>query len=174
LSIEGIIDLVGFLPFWIGFFIPIEHLRWVRTLRVLRILKFHRYNEAIKHFCRAIKVIKQELNLLGFMSFIIVVFSSIAIYEVEHDVKDSKFTKLSDGLWWSLVTLTTIGYGDVYPISNAGRIVATVTIILGVGVLSAFISLMGSGLIQVYREDRIAHEKLEREKVINEEVCNSC
>ena len=76
------------------------------------------------------------------------------MYEIEHDEKDTKFTKLSDALWWSIVTLTTIGYGDVYPVTTAGRTCATVTIIFGVGIFGTFISLMGSGLVQVYRENK--------------------
>lgn len=159
ITAEGVIDLVGFLPFWIGFFVPGDQLEWVRALRVLRLLKFHRYNEALKHFARAIKTVKNELNLLGFASVVIIVFSAIAIYEVECNAKDTKFTKMSDGLWWALVTLTTIGYGDVYPVTTAGRAVATITIILGVGIFGTFISLMGTGLVQVYREDRVAHEQ---------------
>lgn len=151
---EGIIDLVGFVPFWIGFFIPIEHLKWVRSLRMLRLLKFHQYNGAVLHFYNAIKAVKNELNLLGFASIVIIVFSSIVMYEIEHDEKDTKFTKLSDALWWSIVTLTTIGYGDVYPVTTAGRTCATVTIIFGVGIFGTFISLMGSGLVQVYRENK--------------------
>jgi voltage-gated potassium channel len=169
-SLEGIIDLVGFVPFWIGFFVPIEHLKWVRALRVLRLLKFHRYNEAMKHFFKAIRNVKEELNLLGFASIVIIVFSSIAMYEIEHTAKDTKFTKLSDGLWWSIVTLTTIGYGDVYPVTTAGRAVATVTILLGVGIFGTFISLMGSGLVQVFREERIAREKAEKLRLEAESI----
>lgn len=160
-SAEGIIDLIGFLPFWIGFIVPIEHLKWIRALRVLRLLKFHRYNGAVRHFVKAIRSVKDELNLLGFVTIVIVVFGSIIIFEIEHDVKDTKFVKLSDALWWSIVTLTTIGYGDIYPITTVGRAVATVIIILGVGILGTFISLMGSGLVQVFREERIAREKAE-------------
>jgi voltage-gated potassium channel len=160
LTVDGIIDLIGFFPFWIGFFVPLDQLKWIRTLRVLRLLKFHRYNEAAKHLCRAVKLVRQELNLLGFASILIIVFSAIAMYEVEHDAKDTKFTKLSDGLWWSVVTLTTIGYGDVYPVTSLGRGIATLTILFGVGIFGTFISLMGSGLVQVYREDRIANEKI--------------
>lgn len=165
-SAEAIIDLVGFLPFWIGFIIPIEHLKWIRALRLLRLLKFHRYNGACRHFIKAIKSVKEELNLLGFVSMIIVVFGSIIIYEIEHDVKDTKFTNLSDALWWSVVTLTTIGYGDVYPITMAGRIVATIIIVFGVGIFGTFISLMGSGLVQVFREERIAREQAQKNQSV--------
>jgi voltage-gated potassium channel len=169
-SAEGIIDLVGFLPFWIGFLLPIEHLKWLPVLRVLRLLKFHRYNGACRHFLKAIKSVKEELNLLGFVSVIIIVFGSIIIFELEHDAKDTKFTKPSDALWWSVVTLTTIGYGDVYPITTAGRAVATVIIVLGVGIFGTFISLMGSGLVQVFREERICREQAEQALLAEENI----
>jgi voltage-gated potassium channel len=149
---------LGFLPFWIGFFITGDSLKWVRSLRVLRLLKFHRYNNALIHFYKAIGKIKDELYLLGFVSVLIIVFGSIIIFEVEKDLKDTKFTKLSDAVWWCVVTLTTIGYGDVYPISMLGRAVAMVIMVIGVGIFGTFISLMGSGFVNVYREERILKE----------------
>jgi voltage-gated potassium channel len=149
----GIIDLFGFLPFWIGFFIPIEHLKWVRVLRLVRLLKFHRYNSALHHFSAAIHKVKDELSMLGYISLLIVVFGSIIIYEIEKDAKDTKMLSLFDSVWWCVVTLTTIGYGDTYPITQFGRLVAMAIMILGVGIFGSFVSLMGSALVQVYREN---------------------
>lgn len=156
---HSFIDLAGFLPFWIGFFVPIQDLKWVRVLRMLRLLKFHRYNGALKHLANACKGVKEELKLLGFISITIIVAFSIIVFEIERDVKDTKFTKLSDSVWWTVVTLTTIGYGDVYPLTTLGRIFACLLMFFGVGIFGTFISLMGSSLVTIFREERIAKEK---------------
>ena len=161
----GLIDLIGFLPFWIGFFLPIEHLKWVRALRVLRLLKFHRYNGALQRFDDVVMKVKEELSLLGYFSVMVIVFGSIIMYAIERDAKDTKFTSLFDSVWWCVVTLSTIGYGDIYPVTFWGKIVAIVIIICGVGIFGTLISLLGSGLVQVYRDERIAQEKANEAKV---------
>jgi voltage-gated potassium channel len=158
-TLSAWIDLCGFLPFWIGFFVPYEHLKWIRTLRVLRLLKVLRYNNALRHFARAMHKVRDELSLLGYASLMILVFGSIIIYEIERDIPDTKFQKLSDAVWWAVVTLTTIGYGDTYPITQGGRVVAVIVMILGVGIFGTFISTMGSGMVAVYREERIIREQ---------------
>jgi voltage-gated potassium channel len=163
ITLAGFIDLWSFAPFWMGFLLPINTLPWIRSLRLLRLLKLGRHNKAIDHFYRAFNHIQAELKLLGYFVLVVVAFSSVAMFEAESDAQADKFGSIFDSIWWSVVTLTTIGYGDLYPITAIGRIIAMITMIFGVGVFGTFISLMGGSLVEVFREDRIAQERKEKE-----------
>jgi voltage-gated potassium channel len=91
--------------------------------------------------------------VVGFVVIIMVMFSSVAIFEFEHQVQPEKFRSLSDAVWWSFATLTTVGYGDLYPITMGGRIIAILTMIVGIGIFGTFISLVGSSFLTTMREN---------------------
>ena len=98
----------------------------------------------------------RELSVVGFVAGIVLVASSMAMYELEREAQPEKFGHLSDALWWSFVTLTTVGYGDIYPITMPGRVVAVGTMLVGIGVLGTFISLVGSSFLTSMRDGDIA------------------
>jgi voltage-gated potassium channel len=149
----AIIDLAAVLPFYIGFLVDMRALRLIRTLRILRILKFYRYNDAMRRFILSYKKVQHELYVLGTAVIFLVFLSGTIIYEAERKVQPDMFAKYSDGLWWSLITLTTVGYGDKYPITTAGRLTACVTLMIGLGLFASFISLMGSSFASTFNED---------------------
>jgi voltage-gated potassium channel len=98
--------------------------------------------------------VRHELAVVGFVVIIVVMFSSMAMHQFEHDEQPEKFGSLADSMWWSFVTLTTVGYGDLYPVTLGGRLVAVVTMILGIGIFGTFISLIGSSFLSTMREQR--------------------
>lgn len=149
----AIVDLVSILPFYIGFMIDLRSLRLIRTLRVLRIFKVYRYNKAMNNFAISFSKIKRELQVIGVVVFVFVFLSSTIIYEIERVAQPEAFDSYSDAVWWSVVTLTTVGYGDAYPITDLGRIVAGITVVLGLGVFGTFISLIGGAFINTMQEE---------------------
>ena len=152
-SVLAVIDLLAVLPSLIGLAINFRALKLVRTLRILRLFKLYRYNTALQNVMSGFRQVKDELSVVGFVVIIMVMFSSVAIFEFEHQVQPERFRSLSDAVWWSFATLTTVGYGDLYPITMGGRIIAILTMIVGIGIFGTFISLVGSSFLTTMREN---------------------
>jgi len=130
LSARGVIDLIAVLPFWLAPFLP-EELQVLLVLRVLRFLKLGRYSPAIRSLLDS--VYAERRALIG--CFVILLGAALLVgtlmHLIEGAVQPEKFGTVPDAMWWAIVTLGTIGYGDVVPVTAAGRMVATVTIFLG-------------------------------------------
>jgi voltage-gated potassium channel len=148
----SVIDLLAVLPFYAGFFVDEHTLELIRTLRVLRMFKLVRYNPALLNVLDGIRRVKKELYVVGYVVVIIVVFSSVLILQFEKHAQPDKFDKTSDALWWSFVTMATVGYGDLSPVTIGGRIVAVCTMIVGIGIFGVFVSLVGSALVTSWKE----------------------
>ena len=153
----ALIDLLAVLPFFLALAVDMRSLKLIRTLRVLRLLKLYRYNSALYKVLYGFRKVKDELVVLGFTIVIVVMVSSVAMHEFEHEVQPDKFHRLSDAVWWSFVTLTTVGYGDVSPMTIGGRAVAVITMIVGIGIFGTFVSLIGSSFLATFHE--IAHQQ---------------
>jgi voltage-gated potassium channel len=143
----GLVDLVAVVPFYVGFFVPAQYLRLIRTLRILRLFKIYRYNDALRSFVTSFATIKKELQIIGVAILVLVFMSATAEYEFERVAQPEMFAKYSDALWWSLITLTTVGYGDMFPVTVGGRVTALVTLALGLGIFGTFLSLIGSAFM---------------------------
>lgn len=152
----GLVDLISVAPFYVGFFVPVQYLRLVRTLRILRLFKIYRYNDALKSFVSSFAMIKSELKIIGVAILVLVFMSATAEYEFERVAQPEMFSKYSDALWWSLITLTTVGYGDMFPITMGGRITALVTLALGLGIFGTFLSLIGSAFMSTMYKGTIS------------------
>ncbi len=155
----AIIDLIAILPFYLAFLTNID-LRFLRVLRLLRIFKLTRYSEAMTTL---LKVLKEEINSFAAAIFIMIVIMIIAasgIFLVEHDDQPEVFGSIPQAMWWSIVTLTTVGYGDIYPISTLGKIFAAVIMVAGVGLVALPTGILASGFSDNLHRNR---EKLSRE-----------
>lgn len=155
----AIIDLIAILPFYLAFITNID-LRFLRVLRLLRIFKLTRYSEAMTTL---LKVLKEEINSFAAAIFIMIVIMIIAasgIFLVEHDDQPDVFGSIPQAMWWSIVTLTTVGYGDIYPISVMGKIFAAVIMVAGVGLVALPTGILASGFSDNLHRNR---EKLTRE-----------
>ncbi|WP_417196878.1 ion transporter [Bizionia sp.] len=145
-SFFGIIDLLAILPFYLSFGIDLRSLRALRFLRLFRILKLVRYNRAMNHFTTAIKSAKEEILLFLFITLILIYFAAVGIYYFENAAQPEHFSSIFDSLWWAIVTLTTVGYGDVYPITVGGKVFTFFILLIGLGIVAIPTGIISSAL----------------------------
>tara|TARA_R110000868_G_scaffold46609_10_gene153796 strand:- start:1426 stop:2136 length:711 start_codon:yes stop_codon:yes gene_type:complete len=145
-SFYGIIDLLAILPFYLSFGVDLRSLRALRFLRLFRILKLVRYNRAMNHFTRAMKSAKEEIFLFIFITLILIYFSAVGIYYFESEAQPEHFSSIFDSLWWAVITLTTVGYGDVYPITVGGKVFTFFILMIGLGIVAIPTGIISSAL----------------------------
>ena len=155
----AIIDLVAIAPFYLAFLFNID-LRFLRVLRLLRIFKLTRYSEAMTTL---LKVLKDEINSFAaaiFIMLVIMIIAASGIFLVEHDHQPEVYGSIPQSMWWSIVTLTTVGYGDVYPVTTIGKLFAAVIMVAGVGLVALPTGILASGFSDNLHRGR---EKLTQE-----------
>lgn len=145
-SLLGLIDLLAILPFYISIGVDLRALRALRFLSIFRIFKLIRYNRAIHHFIRAIRSAKEEILLFIFVTLILIFFSAVGIYYFEHEAQPEYFSSVFESLWWAVITLTTVGYGDVYPITVGGRVFTFFILMIGLGIIAIPTAIISSAL----------------------------
>ena len=148
-----VIDLLAILPFYLSMFFSLD-LRVLRTLRLLRFLKLSRYSPAMHSLIRVLANERRALVGAGLLLFAAVLFASTGIYYLESAAQPDKFGSVPDSAWWAIATLTTVGYGDVTPITPAGRLFGAVVMITGLCILALPVAIIASGFAQeVSRRD---------------------
>ncbi len=152
LTAAAIIDLISILPFWIGFWVDTRWLRIIRALRILRLIKFYRHNCHMQVLVEGLYRAWPQLKALGSVMGIVVLLSTALIFEMERVAQPDKFKSLHDGFWWTMVTITTIGYGDLYPVTMAGKNLAVGLMVIGLGLAGAFIGIVGNAFFQKKEE----------------------
>lgn len=145
-SFFGVIDFLAIMPFYLSFGVDLRSLRALRFLRLFRILKLVRYNKAMNHFTRAIKSAKEEIFLFIFITLILIYFSAVGIYYFENEAQPEHFSSIFDSLWWAIITLTTVGYGDVYPITEGGKVFTFFILMIGLGIVAIPTGIISSAL----------------------------
>ncbi|MFN1835271.1 ion transporter [Balneola sp. MJW-20] len=145
-SFYGIIDLLAILPFYLTLAVDLRAFRIVRLLRLFRLLKIVRYSNAIRRFRRAFTEIKEELIIFFTATMFLIYIAAVGIYYFENPVQPEEFKSVFHSLWWAVATLTTVGYGDVYPVTLGGRLFTFVILMLGLGVVSVPAGLLSSAL----------------------------
>ena len=152
-SFYGLVDLVAILPYYLATGLDLRAVRVFRLLRLMRILKLYKYNAALNRFHHALRMVREELIIFGFISMILLFLSAIGIYYFEHAAQPEQFKSVFHALWWSLTTLTTVGYGDIYPITAGGKIFTFFVLIIGLGVIAVPTGLIASALTHTSKED---------------------
>jgi len=152
-SFYGIIDLLSVLPYYLLSGAGTQTLRILRLLRLLRIFKFVRYNNAFKRIGKAIIIAKEELVLFSIVTLILLYLAALGIYHFEHAAQPENFKSMFDSLWWSVATLTTVGYGDTYPITTGGRVFTFIVLMLGLGVVAVPTGIVASALAAVRKKE---------------------
>jgi len=150
-SFFGIVDLLSILPFYISTGVDLRSVRAFRLLRLFRALKLVRYSKAIQRFHRALIVAREELVLYFIITIMLIYFAGVGIYFFENDAQPDKFQSVFHSLWWGVATLTTVGYGDVYPITVGGKIFTFLMLLIGLGIVSVPAGIVSSAL-QTARE----------------------
>lgn len=148
-SFFGLIDLFAILPFYLSFGVDLRSLRILRMFRLFRLLKLVRYNKAMRHFTKAMLLAKEQIILFMGVTLVLIYFAAIGIYYFENEAQPEHFSSIFDSLWWSIVTLTTVGYGDVYPITVGGRIFTFIILLIGLGIVAIPTGIISSSLTKV-------------------------
>jgi voltage-gated potassium channel len=146
LSFFGIVDLIAILPFYLSTGLDLRSLRAVRLLRLFRLLKLARYSAAMQRFHRAFIIVKEELVLFGATALIMLYLTAMGIYYFENEAQPETFASVFHCLWWAIATLTTVGYGDVYPVTIGGRVFTFLVLIVGLGIVAVPTGLFASAL----------------------------
>ncbi len=152
-SFFGIIDLLAILPFYLSTGIDLRSIRVFLFLRVLRIFKLARYNAAVDRFRRAFIMVREELALFGATAVIVLDLASVGIYDFEKDARPEVFSSVFESLWWAVCTLTTVGYGDAYPIAVGVKLFTCFVVITALGIVAVRTGLFASALTRVRQED---------------------
>ena len=158
-SFYGLIDFLAIFPFYLRTAYDLRALRAFRIFRIFRTLKLVRYNKAMKRFHIAVGIIKEEFVLFLIITAIFIFLASAGIYYFENEAQPELFSSVIHSGWWAVVTLTTVGYGDVYPITAGGKIFTFFILLIGVGIVTIPAGLVASALSKA-RE--IENEKLNK------------
>jgi voltage-gated potassium channel len=145
-SFYGIIDFLAIFPFYLKGAYDLRALRAFRIFRIFRALKLIRYNKALNRFHIAAKIVKEEIVLFLIVTSIFIFLASAGIYFFENKAQPEIFTSVLHSGWWAVVTLTTVGYGDVYPITVGGKIFTFFILLIGVGIVTIPAGLVASAL----------------------------
>ena len=146
ISFYGLIDIIAILPFYLNTFLDLRFLRAFRVFRVFRTLKLMRYNKALNRFNLAFKIVKEEIILFFMVTLVLIFITSAGIYFFENEAQPEVFKSVFHSAWWSIVTLTTVGYGDVYPITTGGKIFTFFVLMIGVGLVTIPAGLVATAL----------------------------
>ena len=143
-SFTGLVDFLAIIPSILPYFFGGVDLRWLRVLRLLRLLKISNYSSALEDFFSAIKADWRSFSAALYLMVIALFLSSALMYIAEHDSQPEKFSSIPETMWWGLITLTTVGYGDVSPITPLGKIIGAFTAIMGVCTVALLTGIVAS------------------------------
>lgn len=155
-SFYGMVDLFAILPFYIASGIDLRSIRIFRLFRLIRLFKLFRYSKAINRYKNAFSLIKTELAIFLSATLFLLYVASVGIYYFENSAQPEQFSSVFHCMWWAVATLTTIGYGDIYPITAGGKIFTSIIVIIGLGVVAIPTGLFASALTKsAQNEDKV-------------------
>jgi voltage-gated potassium channel len=168
LSPLALIDLLAIVPFYIAPLAAHDTVvfRLLRIFRLLRLLKLGRYHRSLGLLGKVLKNRREELAISLVLVVILVVVASTLMYALEHEAQPKAFASIPAAMWWGVVTMTTVGYGDVYPVTPAGKVVAGVSLLLGIGLFALPAGILASGFSEELQR--------EREEGQTQPVCPHC
>lgn len=158
-SFYGIVDLVAFLPFYLSLLsvgIDLRAVRGLRLLRVFRLFEMARYSTAVTRLATAVKYARNEALVFLFATLVLLYIAALGIHHFEHEAQPEKFESVFHSLWWAVVTLTTVGYGDAYPVTVGGRIFTFIILICGMGIVAVPAGLVATGMSRAVDDERRA------------------
>ncbi len=168
----AIIDFLAILPFYLPMIIPLDlrFIRAVRLFRLFRLFKMGRYSKAVFILKKVLKEKKEELILVIFVVFLLLIIFSSLMYFIEKEAQPEAFSSIPEAMWCAL---TTIGYGDVYPITPLGKILGALIAFLGIGMFALPAGILGSGLVEIARKKEMNNDKSIEELGINKTATRS-
>lgn len=150
LSFMALIDLAAILPFYLPFVIPVDLrvIRVLRLVRLFRIFKVNRYTTALSSIALMFKRKASQLISSMFVICMLMIIASVIMYNVESSAQPDVFENAFSGLWWAIATLTTVGYGDIYPVTAMGKILSAIIALLGIGLVAVPTGIISAGFME--------------------------
>lgn len=145
-----LVDLLAILPFYLPLLLPADliFLRALRLMRLLRVLKLGRYSDAVQIFFRVAALKREQLAVAGFGLGILLIVASSLMYYFERVEQPAIFGSIPHAMWWAIITLTTVGYGDAYPVTLMGRFLASIIALLGIGMFALPAGILSAGFVE--------------------------
>ena len=165
-SFSGLVDLLSFLPYYLPVFFPSGAVafRMFRVVRIFRLFRINAYYDSLNVITEVIASKRQQLLSSVFIILVLMLASSLCMYSLEHEAQPEVFTNAFSGIWWSVSTLLTVGYGDIYPITAMGKLFSIVITFLGVGMVAIPTGIISAGFVDQYSQvKRIAEYANEHE-----------
>jgi voltage-gated potassium channel len=168
-SFMAIIDFLAILPFYIPFVIPVDLmiLRALRMVRLMRLFKVNRYTDSMKIIGNVFREKSAQLVSSFFVIFILMIIASVLMCDIEKAAQPDKFNNAISGLWWAVATFTTVGYGDIYPITTFGKFLSGIIAILGIGLVAVPTGIISAGFVEQI-------ERKKEEKAETKHYCPYC
>lgn len=151
-SFYGLVDLFTFLPYFMPFMFPsgIVAFRMLRVIRIFRLFKINQQYDAFNVIIDVLSEKKNQIFSSVCMIFVMMIAASLCMYSLEHEAQPEVFSNAFSGLWWSVSTILTVGYGDIYPVTTAGQIMAILLAFLGVGLVAIPTGIISAGFVEQY------------------------
>jgi voltage-gated potassium channel len=152
----ALVDLAVIAPAFLPweFFLDLRFARVLRLLRILRVFKVARYSKAIRLFLRVLESRRADLGLIALLLALMVVLASSSMYFAEHHAQPQVFSSIPASMWWSIETLTTVGYGDMYPVTPFGKLLGTVIALVGIGFFALPAGILATGFADEIQKER--------------------
>jgi voltage-gated potassium channel len=166
-SFMGMVDLLSFLPFYL--FLYSSHAKYlsiIRLFRLIRLVKLAEYSQSLSFLAKVIRKRKDDLITTGFVTFILLICASTIMYILESQAQSDKFSSIPMAMWWGVTALTTVGYGDVYPITPLGKVFASLVAILGIGVFALPAGILGASFLEELQASKF--------KKLEDLICEHC
>ena len=147
-SFWGIVDFLACVPAIFFLFPDLQAIRAFRLLRLVRLLKLFRTSSALDRLARAVHSVRDEMLVFTFIALVVLFLAGVGIYHFERHAQPDAFGSIPEGLWWAVASLTTVGYGDIYPITIGGRLFTGLVLLIGLGVVAVPAGLITAALIE--------------------------
>ena len=166
-SFSGIVDLLSFLPYYLPIFFPSGAVafRMFRVVRIFRLFRINAYYDSLNVITEVIASKRQQLVSSVFIILVLMLASSLCMYSLEHEAQPEVFTNAFSGIWWSMSTLLTVGYGDIYPITAMGKLFGIGIAFLGVGMVAIPTGIISAGFVDQYSRIKRLSEYANEEEV---------
>ncbi len=152
-SFYGLVDLAVIAPFWL-LGTDLREIRGLMLLRLIRVFKMARYARSLRHFRLAWQLVKDDVVAFAAVVALFTYLAALGIWQFEHAAQPEKYATVFDALWWAVITLTTVGYGDIYPITFGGRVFTIIIVLLGLGLVAVPSGLLASAFQEIRRRER--------------------
>ncbi len=155
-SFMSLIDLVAILPFYLPFLLPIDLkvLRTLRLIRLLRLVKLKRYLDALISIGAVFRKKASQLIASMLVLVVLMLIASTLMYNVENAAQPDKFRNALDSMWWAVATITTVGYGDVYPVTAMGKVLGSAIALLGIALIAVPTGIISSGFFELMKKEQ--------------------